>query len=106
MILPTQHFIHVNYYYFRRGNPGLYQQSALHSGVHVWVGGSWVVNSAQWVGKPAMGDLLDMHTSPNDPLFFSHHANIDRMYYLWRQRIGVSVYILFIYRHVKVLCVR
>ena len=40
----------------------------LHADVHAWVGGT-------------MTDLL---TSPADPLFWMHHANIDRIYTLWQ----------------------
>lgn len=31
---------------------------------------------------------MDPITSPNDPLFFSHHANLERLYYKWRQQTG------------------
>jgi hypothetical protein len=40
----------------------------LHAHVHGWVGGT-------------MSDIL---TSPADPLFWLHHANIDRIYTTWR----------------------
>jgi tyrosinase len=40
--------------------------SRLHNGVHVWMGGS----------------MLPM-TSPNDPVFYMHHANVDRLWSLW-----------------------
>jgi hypothetical protein len=41
----------------------------LHADVHAWVGGT-------------MRDLL---TSPADPLFWMHHANVDRIYTLWQK---------------------
>ncbi|RKO94056.1 hypothetical protein BDK51DRAFT_12680, partial [Blyttiomyces helicus] len=31
------------------------------------------------------GDLTDPRTSVNDPIFFSHHCNIDRWYWKWQQ---------------------
>lgn len=40
----------------------------LHNGVHMWVGGT----------------MIDIRTSPADPLFWLHHANIDRIYTLWQ----------------------
>ena len=40
----------------------------LHNQVHVWVGGS-----------------MEPGTSPNDPVFFLHHCNIDRLWALWQQ---------------------
>ena len=56
----------------------------MHGGVHTWVGGYWQLDS----GNFAIGDMGDVATSPNDPLFFSHHANLDRIYYLWRLKTG------------------
>ena len=49
---------------------------AVHNRVHVWVG-------------------LDMErsTSPNDPAFFLHHANIDRIWTAWQQRHGNPPYL-------------
>jgi hypothetical protein len=41
----------------------------LHNRVHTWVGGSMFVG-----------------TSPNDPVFFLHHCNIDRLWALWQFR--------------------
>jgi tyrosinase len=41
----------------------------LHAGVHAWVGGT----------------MSDIATSPADPLFWMHHANIDRIYTLWQR---------------------
>src|SRR5207244_3148352 len=49
----------------------------LHNLVHRWVG----------------GNMLRM-TSPNDPVFFMHHANIDRMWSIWQKKVapGTSFY--------------
>ncbi len=41
----------------------------LHNAVHVWVGGDMVIS-----------------TSPNDPAFFLHHCNVDRIWAAWQQR--------------------
>ncbi len=46
----------------------------LHSTVHLWVGGQ---------ADGAMGSLADTATSPNDPVFWLHHANIDRILEAW-----------------------
>ena len=40
----------------------------IHNGVHDWVGGT-------------MSDLL---TAPADPIFWMHHANIDRLWAVWQ----------------------
>lgn len=55
----------------------------LHNGPHNWVG--------REVLPPAgnAGDLfLDMMamSSPNDPIFFLHHAEVDRMWSLWQDK--------------------
>lgn len=50
----------------------------LHNGVHLWVGGLF-------------GDrqgTMDLNTSPNDPVFFLHHANIDRIWQAWIEANG------------------
>ena len=44
----------------------------VHDGVHVWVGGS-------------MGFIA---TAPADPLFWMHHANIDRLWWQWQNLPG------------------
>ena len=41
----------------------------MHNGVHGWVGGD-------------MGYM----TSPNDPIFFMHHAQIDRLWAIWQRK--------------------
>ena len=48
----------------------------LHNRVHVWVGGD-------------MGPA----TSPNDPVFFLNHCNVDRIWEDWRQRHGNPPYL-------------
>lgn len=41
----------------------------LHNGPHEWIGGNMMP-----------------HTAPNDPVFFLHHSNIDRIWAIWQQR--------------------
>lgn len=48
-------------------NPNL----GLHNRVHVWIG----------------GDMLPS-TSPNDPIFFMNHCNVDRIWEAWMQKPG------------------
>lgn len=45
-----------------------------HDHVHVWVG----------------GDMTDISTAAFDPVFFAHHAQIDRVWYLWQVQHGVD----------------
>jgi hypothetical protein len=34
------------------------------------------------------GDMLDLNLSPNDPMFYLHHAFIDKVWREWQQRSG------------------
>jgi tyrosinase len=51
-----------------------------------------VTNTFRWQCETALHNLTQRHiggtmdsmTSPNDPLFFLHHANIDRLYAVWQ----------------------
>jgi tyrosinase len=51
--------------------------SRMHNIVHLWVGGVW---------QDSVGGTMTLNTSPNDPVFFIHHANIDRMWAAWEER--------------------
>ena len=61
---------------FRNQLEGWINQPQLHNRVHVWVGGS----------------MLPM-TSPDDPVFFLHHCNIDRIWAQWQQKYPASSYL-------------
>lgn len=50
-------------------------QPGLHNCVHVWIGGDMV-----------------QATSPNDPVFYLNHANVDRIWAAWQQQNGPDVY--------------
>ncbi|KAJ3140847.1 hypothetical protein HK101_003459, partial [Irineochytrium annulatum] len=52
---------------------------SLHNGVHVALGGT-------------AGDMSFVPLSSNDPLFYLHHANIDRIWDLWQQTFPASAY--------------
>jgi tyrosinase len=47
----------------------------LHNRVHVWIGGS-----------------MGPGTSPNDPAFFLHHCNVDRIWSLWNPQNNNAAY--------------
>jgi tyrosinase len=60
--------------------PGNATPIGMHNLVHLWVGGN-------------NGTMLPS-TSPNDPVFFLHHANVDRLWAIWQARNpGVSPYL-------------
>jgi tyrosinase len=52
---------------FRNALEGFTNGPQLHNRVHVWVGGS-----------------MELMTSPNDPVFFLNHCNVDRIWALWQ----------------------
>ncbi len=49
--------------------------SSMHNAVHVWMGGQ-----------------MQTASSPNDPAFFLHHTNIDRLWSQWQERYGNDTY--------------
>jgi tyrosinase len=49
---------------------------ALHNAIHVWVNGSLLTAA-----------------SPNDPVFFQHHNNVDRIWDQWQQIHGIDTYV-------------
>ncbi|XP_020150179.1 polyphenol oxidase I, chloroplastic [Aegilops tauschii subsp. strangulata] len=53
------------------GSPGSLENAA-HTAVHIWVG----------------GDMGVLGTAGRDPVFYSHHANVDRMWHLWTTTLG------------------
>ena len=53
---------------------GFYKESHLHNIVHLWIGGHMGINSA----------------AVNDPLFFLHHCNIDRVLESWIRKFAVN----------------
>ena len=75
-----------------RGMAGsMNDQVEIHAGVHEYAGGEWYNSSDTEKKYPYYGDMYDFDTSPNDPLWFSHHANLDRLHYYWMEYIGDSI---------------
>lgn len=66
----------------------------LHSVSHVWLGGQW--DSDIWSGtfesttSTFVGSMSALDCSPNDPAFFLHHCNVDRIWAVWETRYGAS----------------
>ncbi|KAK4186436.1 hypothetical protein QBC35DRAFT_524284 [Podospora australis] len=52
------------------GQPS-FEASGVHGGGHYGVGGN-------------MGQMGDLYTSPADPIFHLHHANLDRLWWSWQ----------------------
>jgi tyrosinase len=59
----------------------------LHNGVHLYVGGLWAEPSGALAGGTMLYD-----TSPNDPVFFLHHANVDRIWSQWEAQHPTLTY--------------
>jgi hypothetical protein len=46
----------------------------------MWSANTGSVSLASNTAISWVGDMFDSYTSPNDPVFFFHHANIDRFF--------------------------
>lgn len=51
-------------------SPGERFDVQLHNQAHVWIG----------------GDMVNVNISPNDPVFFLHHCNVDRLWAIWQEK--------------------
>lgn len=84
--------------------PGCTGDHAMHNRVHLWVAGEWkfahealmegddhahATPVADNGGEMVLG-TMSANTSLNDPVFWLHHVNIDRLWNVWLQRHGVS----------------
>lgn len=92
------------------GGPG--GTPTLHNVVHTWTGGSWSSSSYRYVSgsdtnpiedcngddktwpdwicgtRYYVGTMQALQTSANDPVFFIHHANVDRIWAEWQAKEG------------------
>lgn len=66
--------------------------SFLHSVVHEYVGGTWegTYHDAGWnqYDITYYGSMKVLDASPNDPVFFLHHCNVDRLWAEWERENG------------------
>lgn len=71
---------------FRNRLEGWYGDGNIHNRVHLWVSGGT---------PPDYNDAGSMFwsTSPNDPVFFLHHCNIDRLWAQWQQQHPTEGYV-------------
>lgn len=61
----------------------------LHNAVHLWVGGRLFPEGG---GPGFVGTMVNVTSSPNDPVFFLHHSMVDRVWAQWQERHGVDTY--------------
>ncbi len=68
--------------------------SRLHRLPHLWVGGQWDATVYSEAFKPStttfVGTMTAIDCSPNDPVFWLHHCNIDRLWAIWETIYGSS----------------
>lgn len=63
-------------------SPYQYDTNGFRGRIEGWAGGPRMHNLVhRWVG----GDMLS-GTSPNDPVFWLHHCNVDRLWWSWQTR--------------------
>ncbi|EKE72416.1 tyrosinase family protein [Gallaecimonas xiamenensis] len=77
---------------WNKANKGLTTAlEAPHNDVHLAVGGFDVPNQGQAGQIPgANGDMGENNTAGLDPIFFFHHCNVDRMFWLWQVQNGYT----------------
>jgi tyrosinase len=64
------------------GRPDAVDDRGAHNQVHLWVGGQWKEHGGDQLGT------ISGAASPNDPVFWLIHANIDRLWTQWEQLYG------------------
>ena len=61
----------------------VFGRGTLHNSVHGYVGG--ITPPDEENGAPVFGTMTVPLASPNDPIFFLHHANVDRLWAEWQK---------------------
>lgn len=66
----------------------------LHSVPHVWLGGQWDADiysgTYDSTTTTFVGTMSALDCSPNDPVFWLHHCNVDRIWAIWETLYGAS----------------
>lgn len=65
----------------------------LHNGPHPWVGLLPQFNAFGNVTNLSVVGSMSWQASPNDPTFWLHHCNVDRLWALWQQRHDYPGYV-------------
>ena len=66
-------------------NLGNLEKSPLHGQVHAWSAGAFVPE------KAFAFDGADLLTSPNDPVWFLHHSQVERIHQAWQYSVGEGI---------------
>ncbi|MBK8460614.1 MAG: tyrosinase family protein [Micropruina sp.] len=68
-----------------------YLERVLHDFVHVWIGGAWEFTPQ---GNPGDGGHMTFPAvAVNDPVFWFHHCNVDRLWSIWQRKSGTPGYL-------------
>jgi tyrosinase len=59
---------------------------SIHDQIHGWTGG--IAPGSEF--PPVFGDMAQVPFAAWDPLFWSHHCMIDRLWWLWQLRHGIN----------------
>jgi hypothetical protein len=63
----------------------------LHDGIHVWIGDMWDPDP---MGRPRNGGHMTFPSvAVNDPIFWLHHANVDRLWGIWQRKSPTPGYV-------------
>lgn len=69
-------------------------QVRLHSLPHIWLGGQWEATAYSEALDPVtmtfVGTMAALDCSPNDPAFWLHHSNVDRLWAIWETANGAT----------------
>lgn len=57
----------------------------VHGRVHIWTGGNIIRD-----GQPVSGDMAQIPYAAFDPIFWSHHCMIDRIWWQWQRKNGIN----------------
>jgi Common central domain of tyrosinase len=65
-------------------------ERVLHDGIHVWIGDAW-----EFVGNSPRdgGHMTFPAVAVNDPVFWLHHCNVDRLWSIWQRKAALSAYV-------------
>ena len=70
------------------GTPIPLSTQDLHNHIHNYVGGFRNEGGVSVI----FGTMAEIMASPNDPIFFLHHAQVDRVWAQWQERHGIDTY--------------
>lgn len=68
-----------------------YLERLMHDGVHVWIGDAWEFDA---LGNPGDGGHMTFPAvAVNDPVFWLHHCNVDRLWSIWQRKSPTPGYL-------------